>query len=173
MEHMDEVEECVDLLGKIEGVSLEDRFVLRTAAKIHDSVYVLGRKDNEEQSMVLARPYLVDTGYTRLQIDKVSNLVLATKIPTHPNDLLEMIICDADVQNPGTDGFWRKNERIREELGLDEKTFYTVISPNFLNNLHYYTKSAQSLFNAKVEENRKLIEEYAQRWKPCSSPDGR
>ncbi|MBN2052343.1 HD domain-containing protein [Candidatus Woesearchaeota archaeon] len=155
--HAKDVFYTANKLAKMEGMSYEDRFALATAALLHDVVFVKGAKDNEEKSAEFAKPYLVKLGYTSGQIEKISELILATKIPTSPRNKLEMIICDADVDNLGREDFLKRGEEVRQELGIADKKKWYDIQVKFLQSHKYYTTTAQKLRNTGVRNNIETI----------------
>ncbi|MBI5871586.1 HD domain-containing protein [archaeon] len=63
----------VSALASLEGLSPYSKFILQTAALLHDIIYVPGRKDNEEKSAEFARARLPRIGYSRKEIDKDAN----------------------------------------------------------------------------------------------------
>jgi predicted metal-dependent HD superfamily phosphohydrolase len=88
----------------IEGVELD---LLRTAALYHDSGFLKDDHEHEEAGCQLAREALPQFGYTPELIDRVCGLIMATKIPQRPGDLLGQILCDADLDYLGRSDFFR------------------------------------------------------------------
>lgn len=165
-EHQSEVARMVRLFGEMERVSPEERHLLQAAAYMHDIVFVVGGKTNEEQSAETAESVLHACGYDPVQIKIVRDLIQATKLPSNPKNLLEQIICDADLDNLGTEKFMDKNQKLREELGLTEaQQTYAWYSGTleFLNNHRYYTNSAKELRNLGLAKNMAKIGEIIMR----------
>jgi predicted metal-dependent HD superfamily phosphohydrolase len=73
------IEACLAELGKVEGLSAEDRRTLEYAIWWHDAVYDPHRSDNEERSADLARQDLGRLGVPDGQIDEAARLILLTK----------------------------------------------------------------------------------------------
>lgn len=157
--------------GVAEGISYNDQLALEFGALNHDLIYIIGAKDNEEQSAKLnaERLYGLEVPYDI--ITKSSGLILATKIPTNPKTLLEKIICDADVDNLGREDFMDKNKLIRQEFLLGGNKFTDLEwyenSLNFLENHEYYTEIAQKKRQRGKEKNveqlRRLVRFYKSR----------
>lgn len=151
--HVEDVVSSVTSLARLElGISPHDAFMLITAAYLHDIV------DNEEKSVLVARTLLGGLNYSSREIEQVGGLILATKMPTRPNNLLEEIICDADVDNLGRGDFLDKNNAVREELlskGLISKDLasWYAKSIEFLQSHKYYTISARILRNEGKQKN--------------------
>jgi uncharacterized protein len=155
--HVIDVYSATQRYGAMENVPREDMFMLGTAAMLHDIIYVSGRKDNEEMSAEFAARYLPKIGYDTRQVEKVSGLILATKMPTNPQNHLEEIICDSDVDNLGRDDFFLKGEMVRIEMGVTDDQEWYRIQLKFLESHKYYTKSAKETRNEGVKKNiRKL-----------------
>ena len=151
--HAEDVLGVARQLSALEGIAGEDAFVLETAALLHDYVFVIGARDNEEQSAKFAMEYLPAIGYSAEQAARVSGLVLATKVPTKPKNLLEQAICDADVDNLGREDFIERSEEVRKEAGAEYGAKWLKGLIGFLESHRYYTKSAQELRNEGVKAN--------------------
>ena len=70
---------------------------------------------------------------------------MATKIPQTPHNLLEQIICDADLDYLGSDDYWKISghlfKEINETTALGE-TDWLNIQISFLEQHHYFTQTA-------------------------------
>lgn len=151
--HAEDVLATARQISALEGIAGEDAFVLETAALLHDYVFAIGGKDNEEKSAEFAMKYLPAIGYSEEQAKKVSGLVLATKVPTKPKSLLEQVICDADVDNLGRDDFIERSEEVRKEAGVEYGKKWLRGLIGFLESHRYYTKSAHALRSEGVKAN--------------------
>ncbi len=141
MQHIVDVAKMSRHYAIREGLSSADVMLLENAALLHDAIYILGRKDNEEESVKIAEQTLTTFGYHKKTIDTISNLIMATKLPTSPKDIGEAIICDID--NLGRKDFWEKAEHVRLEAKVGKDQWYGTVLPKFLSGARYYTKSAQ------------------------------
>lgn len=158
-DHACDVYRAAGRLADMEKVSPEDKYSLQTAALLHDVIMIPKNKDNEERSAEFSRNYLPTLGYTTHEIDKTTGLVLATKMPTNPHNLLEMIICDADVDNLGREDCLQKSECVRQELGIPKEQWYPI-ALSFLEKHRYCTESARRIRNKGLQKN---IEKLKQR----------
>ncbi|MFC1753829.1 HD domain-containing protein [Thermoproteota archaeon] len=145
-------------LGNING---NNRFLLETAALLHDVIYIVGNNDNEERSADFARIYLPQLDYSSDEIETVSKLILATKMPQQPEDFLEKIICDADLDNLGRPDFFEKGESLRQELELPSEGWYKC-QMGFLTGHKYHTPMARELRGKGKEKNIYLLENMIQ-----------
>lgn len=119
IEHTREVVEAADLMASYLNLSEEERPALLLAAWFHDTGYSAGQpKRHEEVSRDIAADFLRNKEADQETIDKVSNAIMATKWPQSPTDLLEQILCDADLSHLGTPAFPEKNKLLRQELNL-------------------------------------------------------
>ncbi|MCG2717481.1 MAG: HD domain-containing protein [Nanoarchaeota archaeon] len=155
--HAEQVADFVKVLADGENISDHDRFLLLTAAYMHDIIYVLGNKDNEEKSAEIAEGFLNKIDYIPQEIIIVKELILTTKIPTNPKNKLEMILCDADIENLGTDKFFDKEKSIMEEFNHEYGLEWNKIQLDFLKEIKYYTKTAKKLRNKGLKKNIELL----------------
>lgn len=89
-------------IGEQEHCSAKELELLSAAALWHDTGYINAYQIHEEKSCVLARQYLPGYGYTTDDIDNICGMIMATKIPQSPQNKLEEIIADADLEYLGT-----------------------------------------------------------------------
>jgi len=159
--HTEEVIEATDSLAKMEWVSDEDLFVLRTAALFQDSGFLERYSNNEFIGARIAREMLPNFGYNPDQIEKVSGIIPATQMPQKPGSKLQQILCDADLDHLGRWDFFVKGELLRLEW-VKHKEFngslrdWYVGQLNFLREHRYFTESARRL---RDEGKAKHIEE--------------
>jgi predicted metal-dependent HD superfamily phosphohydrolase len=119
LDHTKEVVEAADLMASRLNLPEEDKPALLLAAWFHDTGYSAGQpKRHEEVSRDIAADFLQSRGIDQLTIDKVSNAIMATKWPQSPTNLLEQILCDADLSHLGMSIFPEKNKLLRQELNL-------------------------------------------------------
>src|SRR5215831_7102594 len=84
-------------LAQSEGVTAEDILFLRTGAVLHDAGFIVSVQEHEEEACKIGREILPQFDYTDEEIQIVCNLIMATKLPQSPQNLLEEILCDADL----------------------------------------------------------------------------
>lgn len=161
--HTLDVVEAVERLAIMEGVLDEDIFVLKSAATYHDAGFVKEYDNNEPIGAKMASEILPKYGYTTEQVDQVEKLIYATRIPHQPNNLLEQIICDADLDYLGRDDFFEISDTLRQELRdhhkIDSDRTWDEIQVKFLNMHKYFTKSAIKLRQADKMKHLAIIEQ--------------
>ena len=162
----DSVAPATERLAALEGVDGKDLLLLRTAAYFHDLGFVEQMTEHEATAVRIISEVLPRFGYSPAQVDVVSGIILATRIPQDPHTLLEEIMADADLDLFGRDDFWPLNRALRAELKalgkpMTDKEWYGG-QLAFLQAHHYFTASARALRQARkqrhVEELAALLE---------------
>jgi len=92
-----EVYNLVDLFGRAEEITDEDKLLLRTASLLHDVGYIWGYDNHEEFSINYAKEILPIYKYSQGQIDKINALIEVTKHMRKPLNKSEEILLDADM----------------------------------------------------------------------------
>lgn len=153
MIHILDVAHSVENYGRLENQSEHSIYLLKCAALLHDAFYVPGRNDNEEKSVEISDKILPQLNVAPGDIPQINGLILATKMPTNPKGILEMIICDSDIDNLGRDDYFDWCEKYRIECASDRKYWYGEFQPAFLKTVKYHTPSAQSLRYPGIQQN--------------------
>lgn len=162
----DEVLPAVERLAEQEGVTGEDLLLLRTAALYHDIGFIEQASENEAIGVRIAAAALPRFGYSQAQIDTVSGIIMATKLPQTPHNRLEEIMADADLDIFGSDDFVSRNEQLRAELAAlgsptsDEAWYRSQLA--FMQGHEYFTASARALLGSKKQANIQMMEERLQ-----------
>ncbi len=149
--HAVDVEEVAKQLCEMEKVSLEKTYLVRSGAWLHDII-----PTSEELSAKFSEEYLQKLGYSSIQIDIVSDMILATKYPTKPQGILQKIICDADTANVGRSDCFEKGKLVFMEMGIPTEKWNSV-QETFLVGHQFYTDSAKQLYQKGKEENIGLL----------------
>ena len=102
-------------IGKHENCTVKELELLHVAALWHDTGYVNIYNGHEEESCRLTKQYLPQYGYTTDDINTVCSMIMATKIPQSPQNKLEEILADADLEYLGT-----KDARMKADLFFKE-----------------------------------------------------
>ena len=135
--------------------------LLRIAVLFHDSGFTVGPKDHEERGCNMAREILPGFDYSEDEIETICGMILATKYPQKPNNHLEEIICDADLDYLGRDDFFEIGntlfKEMKEQGSLSDEDEWNRLQESFLVSHSYLTKSAISLRNAKKQEHLDMV----------------
>src|SRR5690606_34812453 len=111
-------------IGEYYKLSIEEQENLIYAGWLHDVGYWEGRGEgHEERGADLTQEWLSKFGLPQVRIDRIKSAILATKVPQTPKDLLESIICDADLFHLSSDKFYEQTILLKQEREniLDEK----------------------------------------------------
>ncbi|HWK03978.1 MAG TPA: Pycsar system effector family protein [Puia sp.] len=157
--HTEKVVEAAIAIGQHYQLDEKDFFTVNVAAWFHDiGYYKGGGAGHEEKGAEMAESFLTGTGVVVAVIEAVRGCILATRLPQNPTDLLEEIVCDADLFHLGTDEFGERNKLLRKEI---EALYHKKINKDqwrkdsirFLESHHYHTDYCQLLLSEKQQEN--------------------
>ncbi|HEV8283797.1 MAG TPA: YitT family protein [Chitinophagaceae bacterium] len=159
--HTNSVIKVAEQLANKENIEPCNVEILNTASLFHDAGFLDGYKNHEEISCKLAKSYLPDFGYTETDINQVCRLIMATKLPQAPSNILESIICDADLHYLGTDRYFAISENLFHEyikLGIvKNRAEWRKKQIQFFTSHRYFTESAIREYEAKKQENLRLL----------------
>jgi uncharacterized protein len=129
-----------------EGINRHQTILVKTAALFHDAGFVTNVHTNHElESCEIARESLPFFGYSKDDIDVICGMIMATKIPQSPRNLLEEIICDADLDYLGRNDFKKIGNSLFEELKayaiLQDVNTWNRLQISFLDAHHFFTKT--------------------------------
>jgi predicted metal-dependent HD superfamily phosphohydrolase len=136
-----------------------DSFVVVSAAWFHDTgYYIQDGSDHERRGAEKAEEFLKDHGVDQPTIDAVKGCIMATAIPQVPKNLLEQIVCDADLYHLGTADFEELNKRMRKEsewrLGRKiPKHEWRMAAIRLLESHHYQTDYGREMLEQKKKDN--------------------
>jgi len=160
--HTLNVEKAVIRYAKLEGVSADNIFLLRTAALFHDAGFIKQYNENEDFSIKIMEVTLPTYGYSQEQISIVSDIINATKYKIEPKSLLQKIMCDADFDYLGRPDYQVIVDKLRQEMICYDIKFtdqkWIEYQLKFLEEKHvYYTETAQNIrFQGKLSRIKNL-----------------
>ena len=166
VKHTVDVVTEVELIGWGEGVSDEEILLLKTAALFHDAGHIIAYDNHEYYGTQMAREYLPQYNYSPEQINRICEIIMATKLPPKPKNLLERIICDSDLDYFGRVILFRFPIPLYTELKEINKigtlNEWNKLQLKFISGHQYFTKTAQSLREVnkqkQIERIMQLIE---------------
>jgi class 3 adenylate cyclase len=149
VKHTVDVVTEVELIGWAEGCTDEEILILKTAALFHDAGHIVAYDNHEYYGTQIARQMLPEFKYTSDQIERICSLILSTKLPPKPTNLLENIICDSDLDYLGRSDFIPVSNTLYEELKAQNKmgslNDWNKIQVKFISGHQYFTKTARKL----------------------------
>lgn len=156
VKHTVDVVTEVELIGWAEGCTDEEILLLKTAALFHDTGHTIAYDNHEYYSTLLAREMLPKYNYTPEQIERICEIIMATKLPPKPKNLLEKIICDSDLDYLGRSDFIPVSNTLYEELKAQDKigtlNDWNKMQVKFISGHQYFTKTARSLREVNKQE---------------------
>ena len=149
VKHTVDVVTEVELIGWGEGCSDEEILILKTAGLFHDAGHTISYDNHEFFGTKIAQEMLPKYSYTTGQIDRICSVIMATKLPPKPGNLLEYIICDSDLDYLGRSDFIPVSNMLYEELKAQNKmkslNDWNKLQVKFISGHQYFTKTARSL----------------------------
>jgi uncharacterized protein len=138
---------AAELLAADENLDDDDRRSAVTAAWFHDTGFVERYEDNEEMAAGAAEEELVRVGVDVDTIALVTGAILATRLPQRPVGIVAEIVCDADLFVLGTERFFERDARLREELAASGTTYADAAwderQLSFVERHRYFTAAAR------------------------------
>jgi adenylate cyclase len=149
VKHTVDVVTEVELIGWGEGCTDEEILLLKTAGLFHDAGHTVVYDNHEFYSAQLAREILPGYNYTPDQIESICSVIMATRLPPRPTNLLEKIICDSDLDYLGRSDFIPVSNTLYEELRAQNKieslNDWNKMQVRFISGHQYFTSTARSL----------------------------
>ena len=167
VKHTVDVVTEVELIGWAEGCSDEEILLLKTAALFHDAGHIIAYDNHEYYGTQIVKEMLPEFNYTPDQIERICELIMSTKLPPKPTNLLENIMCDSDLDYLGRSDFIPVSNTLYEELKAQNKmgslNDWNKMQVKFISGHQYFTKTARSLREVnkqlQIERIQSLITE--------------
>jgi len=166
--HVKKVAEAVKEIGEKSGLTADQMETAIIAAWIHDTGYTLGREKHEINSVEAAKKMLVDWGASNEKIEAVSRAIKATEMPQNPQDIVDMVVCDADLYHLSNENLFEAGQKLRKELAqVKEKEFtdkeWIKFNLKFLEDHTYFTEYGKTVLE---KGKRKNIKNFKNKIKP-------
>ena len=162
-EHTLDVLGAAEQIAEGENVSSDEMDVIRTAAIMHDSGYIKSRAEHEEESCKFTEELFSSTGIDSEFVEKVCELIRATKIPHDPKDKLSQILCDADLDYLGRDDFFPISHTVFLEFKrfgvVKDEAEWNKLQIRFFETHKYFTETANRLRHQKKMEHLEMLKE--------------
>ena len=158
----DDVLPAAARLGRASGLNEDEYLALTTAALFHDTGFIDTYEDHEAGSIAIARAALPDFDYSPAQIDRIADLIAATRMPQRPADPLQELLCDADLDLLGRDDFMRLNRALLKEVRhysprpVPDDTWMRD-QLRFIEEHRFFSPAARTLRAAGESHNRALM----------------
>ncbi|MBS1517542.1 MAG: HD domain-containing protein [Bacteroidetes bacterium] len=166
LDHTEEVVEAIKKIGIKTGLNEEDLEIVTLAGWFHDTGFIERSENHEDISIEIARKFLTERNYNPDNISLIIGCINATRFPQAPTNILEEIICDADLFHIGSKNYFSKSDLLRLEWEKSSGKFYNEIewlkiNIDFLTAHKFFTKYAKkSCGDNKSELIVKLQKKY-------------
>ena len=147
IDHIRDVVEKSELYGQLENLSEHKMHLLKTAAWLHDIGYIWDEKAHEVRGCQFAKEFLPAWGFALDEIDSICGMIMATRIPQTPTNLMQEILCDADLDYLGRDDYFMISDRLLMEIRRTNdlnSSDWQKLQLDFFNKHQYFTTSANS-----------------------------
>ncbi|WP_343674746.1 HD domain-containing protein [Chitinophaga sp.] len=161
LDHTVRVVGHVSELATYYDLKTEKQFILATAAWFHDTGHLFGEMEEHEiYSAELMSQFLQNRVPSYVE-EMIRQCIMATKMPVHPTNILEEIICDADTWHLGTDDFMQLDENVWLEMEARKGKVYTnktEMSLRFLKQHTFYTTYCIDHLSEGKQQNIEYLE---------------
>lgn len=163
LHHTLDVAKSAKEIALMENIDGADILLLETAALYHDSGFTRTYENHEAAGCDIVREILPQFGYNKIQIRKICGMIMATRIPQSPTNLLEQILCDADLYYLGRSDFYHIGNTLFKEflyLGIvKNENDWNKRQVEFLSNHNYFTSSAIHMRKANKDKHLREVKE--------------
>ena len=165
LDHTKRVVKSAIKIGASYDLSDDQWKVLLTACLLHDFGFIKSHINHEETGADIAESILTEYGYNQEQIKSVKSLILVTKAIAIPNNNLESIIRDSDLEYLGSNNFEIISEKLKQEwvacnVVSSEEEFYKL-QLDFLINHQFHTeymrKKGKELKNKNIRYAHQMV----------------
>lgn len=162
--HTERVCKAVIQLGQAHELTAEELEILELAGLFHDTGFTQTYEGHEAISRQLAAEFLAQHNYPAAKTEQVLQLIDVTFPPKEPNNLLEEIMCDADLSNLASPYYFEYLEGLRHEWRVflnqiyKEEEWY-ALNYKFVKKHEFYTDAARIAFAQQWNANRKALKQ--------------
>ncbi len=149
VDHTLDVMEAAERIARAEDIAdAESLALIRTAALYHDAGFLTTYQGHEAEGSRMVAEVLPGYDYSTAQIKLIQGMIAATKIPQKPQNKMEEILCDADLDYLGRADFEPIAELLYRELlargRVTSRAAWDDIQIGFLAKHRYRTTTAQT-----------------------------
>lgn len=162
LKHTQEVATAAEEIGTACELSEDDLETVIVAAWLHDIGYKQSCDQHELHSAQTAEQLLKEWNASEHKIQKVVKVIHATQMPQKPTDLLEEVICDADMYHLSNGNFEENSNTLRQEFTVtknmclnDEE--WNALNLKFLKAHHYFTPYGKEMLEERKKKNIKKL----------------
>jgi|TARA_B100000965_G_scaffold406821_1_gene449175 predicted metal-dependent HD superfamily phosphohydrolase len=160
--HTERVVDAARMIGRESGLNEKELETVTIAAWFHDVGYTHGCDYHEATSAKLARSFLEKEKVEAARIEAIEGCIMATRIPQSPKNLMEEVLCDADLHHLACTDYEMMSERMHREIehvkGKEiDPSLWNEMNYNFFKDHEYFTEFAKKHLQPIKEENLQQI----------------
>jgi len=172
---LDVIKAVLDISSYYE-ISDQEKELLLLAAYFHDAGYDQGALGHEDRGKSYARTFMEKRNLSEDSILLVCDIIEATRPQAQATTLLQKILRDADFSHVGSDQYWDRCNRVRQELLLTRQDFmaeeeWVDFELNFIKNHQFSTDAAFTLYETKKQQNIRRLKKYSKRVKQATEKE--
>jgi predicted metal-dependent HD superfamily phosphohydrolase len=162
-DHTRQVVMAAEEIGQQTGLTESEVRLVKVAAWFHDLGYLRKYQAHEEESVKLAREFLShQPAVTPAEVERILQLIGATRLDQEPQNVLEKVLKDADLYNLALPDALENSEKIREEWKVFCNREFTNeewddFNYKFFKDYEYYTPYARDLLGPRKDENARKL----------------
>lgn len=118
LSHTLEVVNAAQKLGFEIELKKQDFEILILSAWLHDTGYCWNTLHHKQESIRIANAFLLEQNHPPEHVQRIVSCIAATTIPQAPKNILEQVLCDADLAHLSKKGYFKKSELLRKEISL-------------------------------------------------------
>lgn len=162
LHHTLDVLRVVSELCRVERVNRRDATLAKTAALFHDAGFMYNKHaGHEQEGCRLVHDTLGGFGYSAADIEVICGMIMATKIPQTPKNLLERILCDADLDYLGRDDFFPIGDSLFAEMQayhlIEGRLAWNRLQVSFLEAHRYHTTTSKNHREPAKQKNLQAV----------------
>ncbi len=152
-------------IGASCGLKKQQIAILQIAAWFHDTGYCYVYHGHEEKSIEIAATFLRQINADEKFINSVTECIAATKMPQKPDNLMQQILCDADMYHLSIDQYLSYAENLKNEWQSKLGMYYSdsewkELNVAMLGNHKYFTPYGQTILQKnKIKNIERLLAE--------------
>ncbi|WP_420317447.1 HD domain-containing protein [Ekhidna sp.] len=167
--HTIDVVDSAEEIAGTQNLKQEEIEIILIAAWFHDIGYAEGCENHEINSAKSAENFLQSLNYPTEKIELVVGCIMATQMPQNPSNIMEKVLCDADLMHLADENYFHKADLLHQEI---QKTKLCEISENewfqmneeFLEKHCFFTEYARKNYELAVKENLKKVRDRLKSW---------
>jgi len=149
-------------LARLSNVAEPDLHLLEVGAAFHDLGQIRTNLGHELIGIEIMSGVLPGLGFNPAEIERVSGMILATRMPQTPLNEEQKLLVDADLDSLGREDFFETSKALWQERAL-----FGLVIPwdtwlknqlNFLRTHRYFTPAARALRDEGKHRNIELLE---------------